>query len=256
MFLSNFTLESVKEESEYSSLQKAINQAPQIESKDSRHPTVLISNPFKKRKLEPEFVDTNEVTYKMLLSSKYWRTFLVGVSVASFQQLTGLNAISAYTYTITVPGLNVYGFRFIVYLLRFVFSLITLYIVNFYGRKSLILAGFLTACFCNCILFQLSDDRNDNNDAFETYLTTLTITIIVFFYLSYVMTVGTTAWIYMAETLPRRALGIALCCYYILSGLIIYLPDFLVRIVKVIDNYNELYQSIVVLFLFFSGSCI
>ena len=106
------------------------------------------------------------------------------------------------------------------------------------------------------MLFQFSGDRDDTNDAFETYLTTLTIIIIVFFYVSYEMTVGKAAWIYMAETLPRRALGIALCCYYILSGLIIYLPDFLVRIVKVIDNYNELYQSIVVLFLFFSGSCI
>ena len=105
--------------------------------------------------------------------------------------------------------MNVYGFRFTMYLLRFVSSLITLYILNFYGRKSLILAGFLSACFCNCILFQLSGEKDDTNDA--TYLKTLTIIIIAFFYLSYVMTVGTTAWIYMAETLPRRALGIALC---------------------------------------------
>ena len=123
-----------------------MNQTPQKEVKDTRHPTVLISSPFKQRKLESGFIDT-EVTYKMLLSSKYWRTLLVGVSVASFQQLTGVNAISAYTFTISVPGMNVYGFRFIMYLLRFVSSLISLYIVNLYGRKSLILAGFLSACF-------------------------------------------------------------------------------------------------------------
>ena len=123
-----------------------MNQTPQKEVKDSRHPTVLISSPFKQRNLQSRFINT-EVTYKMLLSSKYWRTLLVGVSVASFQQLTGVNAISAYTFTISVPGMNVYGFRFIMYLLRFVSSLISLYIVNLYGRKSLMLAGFLSACF-------------------------------------------------------------------------------------------------------------
>ena len=183
---------------------------PQKQLKDSRNLTIRISNPFKQRRLESGLIDT-EVTYRMLLSSKYWRTLFVGICVASFQQLTGVNAISAYTFTIKVPGMNVYGFRFIMYLLRFISSIITLYVVKLYGRKSLMLTGFLTACFCNCILFQLSGDRDNTNDAFETYILTLTIIIIVFFYSSYEMTVGTTAWIYMAETLPRRALGIALC---------------------------------------------
>ena len=119
---------------------------PQKQLKDSRNLTIRISNPFKQRRLESGLIDT-EVTYRMLLSSKYWRTLFVGICVASFQQLTGVNAISAYTYTIKVPGMNVYGFRFIMYMLRFISSIITLYVVKLYGRKSLMLAGFLTACF-------------------------------------------------------------------------------------------------------------
>ena len=67
------------------------------------------------------------------------------------------------------------------------------------------------------------------------------------------MTVGTTTWIYLAETLPQKALGISYCFYHIILTIILYLPDFLVRVVKIVDNYDKLYQTVAILFLFFSA---
>ena len=224
--------------------------------KDSRHPTVLISDLFEQNQKEPEFIDI-EVTYRMLFSSKYWRTLFVGISIAWFQQLTGISAISTYTYYIELPGMNVYGFRFIMYLLRFLFSLANLYLLQVYGRKSLILAGFLLACLCNCLLFQLTNDELDDEEKeYRTYVRVLAIITITIYYLSYITTIGTTTWVYLAETLPRKALGIALCCYYIVVTIIVYIPDFLIRVVHVLDDYGEFDQSVAILFLFFSCFCI
>ena len=150
--------------------------------------------------------------------------------------------------------MNHHGFRFIMYLLRFTFSLTMLYVIQLYGRKSLMLAGYLISCLCNCILFQLSEDEFGYGDqGYNTYVKVLAVIIISIFYLSYVMTVGTTTWIYIAETLPQRALGISYCLYHIILTIILYLPDFLVRVVKIVDDYDKFYQSVAILFLFFSA---
>ena len=156
--------------------------------KDSKHPTVLMSDLFGQHKIETEFIDT-DVTYKMFFSSKYRRTLLLGTTIAISQQLTGINAITTYTYYINIPGtrvnMNVYGFRFIMYLLRSVFSLVMVYILQVCGRKSLILAGYLIACFCNCILLQLSEDELGSGDeAYNTYVKVLAVIIVTIFYIS------------------------------------------------------------------------
>ena len=143
------------------------------------------------------------------------------------------------------------------YLLRFIFSLANLYLLQVYGRKSLILAGFLSACLCNCLLFQLSNNElDDENQGYRTYVRVLVIATITFYYLSFVVTVGNATWVYLAETLPRRALGIALCCYFIVISIIDYIPDFLIRGIGVIDDYEEFDESVAILFLFFSAFCI
>ena len=221
--------------------------------KDSKHPIVLISDLFEHKRWETEFTDSN-VSYRMLFSSKYWRTLLVGITVAICHQLTGINAISTYTYYIDVPNMNHHGFRFIMYLLRFTFSLAMIYVLQVYGRKSLLLAGYLISWLCNWILFQLSEDEfGSGSQGYNAYTKSLAVIIITIFYLSYVMTVGTTTWIYVAETLPQRALGISYCFYHIILAIILYLPDFLVRVVKIVDDYDKFYKSVAILFLFFSA---
>ena len=137
----------MRADSEYSSVQSEFGKPFEIRTtqqqiKDSKHPTVFISDLFGHKKVETEFIDT-EVTYRMLFSNKYWRTLLLGITVAVSQQLTGINAISTYTYYIDVPSMNHHGFRFIMYLLRFTFSLTMPYVLQVYGRKSLLLAGYL-----------------------------------------------------------------------------------------------------------------
>ena len=143
----------MRADSEYSSVQSEFGKPFEIRTtqqqvKDSKHPTVFISDLFGHKKVETEFIDT-EVTYRMLFSSKYWRTLLLGITVAVSQQLTGINAISTYTYYIDVPSMNHHGFRFIMYLLRFTFSLTMPYVLQVYGRKALLLSGYLISCLCN-----------------------------------------------------------------------------------------------------------
>lgn len=121
-----------------------------------------------------------------------------------------MNSILTYAYYTEVIGMNKFGFRFILHLIRFVFTICSLYSLKVFGRKSLMLAGYLVACLCNCVLTEVYDFKEDdeNNHAVVMFITIFTMII---FMVGYGLTIGSAAWVFMAETLPVRALGIVTC---------------------------------------------
>lgn len=127
---------------------------------------LLVSSP-----LEPantynkcEYIQ-EDVTYRMLFSNKYRRMLITGCALMMLQQTTGVNSIYSYSLYFGFKG-HQYGMRFILAILKEIFTLISVYFVVNVGRRPLLMWGYLIACLCNWIMFQVYNDRG--KDYIET----------------------------------------------------------------------------------------
>jgi SP family sugar porter-like MFS transporter len=142
---------------------------------------------------------------KELLTSKYSRVLLLGLVIAVFQQWCGTNVIFNYAQEIFVgAGFDVDGMFInivITGIANVLFTILALYTIEKWGRRTLILLGagglgliYLTLGTC-----------------YALGLTGLLMVALVVAAISvYAMTLGPVTWTLLAEIFPNRIRGVAM----------------------------------------------
>ena len=147
----------------------------------------------------------HEAGLRELFQSKYGRVLLLGLVIAVFQQWCGTNVIFNYAQEIFVgAGFDVDGMFInivITGIANVIFTIIALYTIEKWGRRTLILIGagglgmiYLTLGTC-----------------YFMHLTGVMMVVLVVAAISvYAMTLGPVTWTLLAEIFPNRIRGIAM----------------------------------------------
>ena len=142
---------------------------------------------------------------KELLQPKYNRMLLLGLIVAVFQQWCGTNVIFNYAQEIfTGAGFDVDGMFInivITGIANVIFTLVALYVIERWGRRTLILIGagglgLIYLTLGTCYYLQVTG--------------VIMVTLVVAAISVYAMTLGPVTWTLLAEIFPNRIRGVAM----------------------------------------------
>lgn len=147
----------------------------------------------------------NEAGLRELFQSKYSRILLLGLVIAVFQQWCGTNVIFNYAQEIFVgAGFDVDGMFInivITGIANVVFTIVALYTIEKWGRRTLILlgAGGLVLIYLilgTCYFFEVKGF--------------VMVALVVAAISTYAMTLAPVTWTLLAEIFPNRIRGIAM----------------------------------------------
>ena len=142
---------------------------------------------------------------KELLQPKYSRMLLLGLIVAVFQQWCGTNVIFNYAQEIfTGAGFDVDGMFInivITGIANVIFTLVALYVIERWGRRTLILIGagglgLIYPTLGTCYYMQVTG--------------VMMVALVVAAISVYAMTLGPVTWTLLAEIFPNRIRGVAM----------------------------------------------
>ena len=142
---------------------------------------------------------------KELLQPKYSRRLLLGLIVAVFQQWCGTNVIFNYAQEIfTGAGFDVDGMFInivITGIANVIFTLVALYVIERWGRRTLILIGagglgLIYLTLGTCYYMQVTG--------------VMMVALVVAAISVYAMTLGPVTWTLLAEIFPNRIRGVAM----------------------------------------------
>ncbi|SDD72503.1 sugar porter family MFS transporter [Niabella drilacis] len=173
-------------------------------------------------RIEDSFRNDNAVTIRQLFRRPYRTVLFVGIIVAVFQQVTGINAIIYYAPTIfkETGGDNASSLMQTIGIgvVNIIATFIAIGLVDKVGRKKLLVTG--------CLLMGLSMTGVGlcfYFNYFEHYL----VLIFMFLYVaSFGATLGAVVWVYLAEIFPNRIRSRALS----IATLALWLADFAVTL--------------------------
>jgi sugar porter (SP) family MFS transporter len=162
----------------------------------------------------------NKVSFKQLFNRSYKAVLFIGIMVAIFQQVTGINSILYYAPVIfkqTVVNSSSSLLQTIgIGVVNVIATFIAIGLVDKVGRRKFLLAGALVmgiSLTAVALCFQYS--------YFENY-------VVLIFMLLYVAafgcTLGAVTWVYLSEIFPNLIRGLALS----IATLSLWLADFLV----------------------------
>ena len=146
-----------------------------------------------------------EAGLKVLMERKYGKVLLLGLVIAVFQQWCGTNVIFNYAQEIFVgAGFNVDGMFInivITGVANVIFTIIALYTIEKWGRRTLILLGagglgIIYLVLGTCYAMGLTG--------------VLMVALVVAAISVYAMTLGPVTWTLLAEIFPNRIRGIAM----------------------------------------------
>lgn len=141
----------------------------------------------------------------VLFESRYSRVLVLGLVIAVFQQWCGTNVIFNYAQEIfTSAGYNVDGMFInivITGIANVLFTVVALYTVEKWGRRSLMLIGSLGLGLIYLTL----------GTCYYLHVEGIVMVILVVMGIScYAMTLGPVTWVLLAEIFPNRIRGIAM----------------------------------------------
>ena len=148
---------------------------------------------------------SNQAGLKELLQPKYSRMLLLGLIVAVFQQWCGTNVIFNYAQEIfTGAGFDVDGMFInivITGIANVIFTLVALYVIERWGRRTLILIGagglgLIYLTLGTCYYLQVTG--------------VMMVALVVAAISVYAMTLGPVTWTLLAEIFPNRIRGVAM----------------------------------------------
>ena len=118
--------------------------------------------------------------------------------------------------------------------------------------------GFLFWCLSNVLIFEMFDeDINCDNCPYIITIRSLLITSTCIFVIVYSFCLSPVFWVYLAETLPPRALGIATWVHWLTKFFVFYIPHLIVQVSTderhAPTQYNMYLSS---MFFFYSWFCI
>ena len=146
-----------------------------------------------------------EAGLKELMQSKYAKVLLLGLVIAVFQQWCGTNVIFNYAQEIFVgAGFDVDGMFInivITGIVNVIFTIVALYTIEKWGRRTLILLGagglgFIYLTLGTCYFFEVKGFAM--------------VCLVVAAISTYAMTLGPVTWTLLAEIFPNRIRGIAM----------------------------------------------
>ncbi len=166
------------------------------------------------------FRDKEQVSFISLFSKKYGQVLIIGIMIAVFQQVTGINSILYYAPVIfKETGLSDSSSLFQtigIGLVIFVATFIAISVVDTFGRKKLLLAGSIVMglsliLIAACFYYKY----------FENYIVLIGVLLYVG---AFGCTWGTVTWVYLSEIFPNRIRGLALS----VATLSLWIADFAV----------------------------
>ena len=156
-----------------------------------------------------------EAGLKELMQSKYAKVLLLGLVIAVFQQWCGTNVIFNYAQEIFVgAGFDVDGMFInivITGIANVIFTIVALYTIEKWGRRTLILLGagglgLIYLTLGTCYFFEVKGFAM--------------VCLVVAAISTYAMTLGPVTWTLLAEIFPNRIRGIAMatCTFVLWAG--------------------------------------
>jgi SP family arabinose:H+ symporter-like MFS transporter len=158
---------------------------------------------------------------------------LVGVGLAIFQQITGINAVLYYAprifETAGFERMSAIGQSTIVGLVNMLFTIVAIVLVDRIGRKPLL----LTAAGGMGISFILLGAAF----RFQLFTGSLVLVFTLLYVAFFAVAMGPIVWVVMAEIFPTRIRGRAMA----VATVILWLSDFLVSLTfpMIADRFNE-----------------
>ena len=162
---------------------------------------------FKKLKVESGKLKVNkqEEGLKELMKGRYVRVLVLGLVIAVFQQWCGTNVIFNYAQEIFVgAGFDVDGMFInivITGIANVIFTILALYTIEKWGRRTLILLGagglgLIYLTLGTCYFFEVKG--------------ILMVALVVTAISVYAMTLGPVTWTLLAEIFPNKVRGVAM----------------------------------------------
>ena len=166
---------------------------------------ILESPVFLKLRNEGNVEMRNEAGLRELFQNKYCRILLLGLVIAVFQQWCGTNVIFNYAQEIFVgAGFDVDGMFInivITGIANVIFTIVALYTIEKWGRRTLILLGagglgLIYLILGTCYFFEVKGF--------------VMVALVVAAISTYAMTLAPVTWTLLAEIFPNRVRGIAM----------------------------------------------
>ena len=152
---------------------------------------------------------------KVLFTRKYAAVLTLGIIVAVFQQWCGTNVIFNYAQEIfSDAGYSVGDVLFnivITGVANVIFTIVALFTIDRWGRRSLMLFGSISLAVIYLIL----------GTCYHFHITGFFMVILVVVAISaYAMTLGPVTWVLLAEIFPNRVRGVAMatCTFALWTG--------------------------------------
>jgi len=155
---------------------------------------------------------------KDLFLPRYSKVLITGILIATFQQITGINAILYYAPEIfknTGVSAAIASMQTIaIGVTMLVFTLVAIWLVDKAGRKKLLLAG--------CVIMAISLMTVAACFHFNFYQYYLVLIFLLVYIAGFSASLGAVTWVILSEIFPNRIRGLALS----LATLVLWLADF------------------------------
>ena len=160
---------------------------------------------FRRMKTEKSETHEKEAGLSEVFQRKYWKVLLLGLVIAVFQQWCGTNVIFNYAQEIFAgAGFDVDGMFInivITGIANVVFTVVALYTIEKWGRRTLILIGasglgLIYLTLGTCYFFEVKGF--------------MMVALVVMAISVYAMTLGPVTWTLLAEIFPNRIRGVAM----------------------------------------------
>ncbi|MDP1603354.1 MAG: sugar porter family MFS transporter [Legionella sp.] len=191
--------------------------------------------------------DTSRSMVKQLLKPPVLFVLLIGIGLGIFQQFSGINAILYYGPVIFTsagfyPIKNAIFATFTISVINFIFTAVTLFYIDRFGRRFLLLSGTLIAAislFGVSLLFHLPVLNQKMGVLF----------LLSLYVVGYCISVGSLFWVLISEIYPLHIRGLAMS----IATVVQWGANFLVSI-----SFLEIYYTAgeMVTFSIFAGMCL
>jgi SP family arabinose:H+ symporter-like MFS transporter len=180
--------------------------------------------------------DTTDSGYKAVFSKVFRKPLSVGVGLAVFQQITGINVIMYYAPTIfEKTGLNVDSAIYQTILIGFInliFTIFAMFIVDKVGRKPLLIIGS-TLMAISMLLVSLS--------FYYALDSVVTLIAILVFIAAFASSLGVVTWVVISEIFPAsirtKAMSLSIVSLWIACFFVALIFPFLIDKIGVSNTF-------------------
>jgi len=194
------------------------NEAAQILAKISQEMPINAAV----HEIEQSFQNDHKISLRLLFSKTYKPVLFIGILVAVFQQVTGINSIIYYAPVIFKETANDSSSSLMQTIIMGVVNVIATFgaiaLVDKLGRKKLLVSG--------CVIMGISLIAVGLCFQYRYFDNYIVLVFMLLYVAAFGSTLGAVVWVYLAEIFPNRIRSIALS----VATLALWLADFVVTL--------------------------